>query len=441
MRAVACGVSVLVTASACGTEIAPLLWPAGASAVVVVDDSRGRRLEAVVLPYRTKLDADASPRLTALLYPDPLEALDLPAGSLVPDRGGRLLPPTDRIYELASPDAAEWTRLDAAPPEIAELRIAQDDPCPSLEPQQLPLPFRSDTRVMAALPGGGALLGGEGAYARVTTSSAVPVALDAAACPALANLPVILERRDDGSLVLLTDSGSVMHFDADLSRIASFPSCGISDRGFRRAAASTSGELEVFALTREGQLFHWSETSTVWRDLDLAGSGATPASPCGGEGAVAWLGPGEAIATFRERDVWWFRDGALSRIRVAEIDSCMASITQGPDGLFLMLTELDSFRAELTVGVYRRTSGGRFEPVVTGLSYAGRSIHAARGRILLSNNSGGLGIIPQTGAGPLCVHNEVRSNDIDLMVVVGDRAVASGRSLSDSNDATWIMLP
>lgn len=411
--------------------------------VLVVEGDQGTSVEAAALPIRRELDSAADRRVTALLYRDSLESLDLVAGALVINPAGAPLPFTDLVFALDVAGAGEWSQLHELPGSVAAIHAGPSSECPRPEAERVPLPLPDDASASVRLPDDSVLIATSGAhFFRVRGSTAERVDLDTALCPTNSGEYVIAgTTRDDGTVLLVTRHGGVMHLGADLAPIEILRPCLSIHEPLFRASASPRGPLEAFALSHSGDLLRWTETATAWTPYQLVSLGAQPLARCtSGDGAVAWIAPGEALATFHEPLLWWARGDTAQPIPLTSRSNCTASIAVAPDGAWVLLGEyLEVLGTEPTVGVYHRAPAGEVRAVLSAIPFAARVIHPFGDAVLLADNTGGMALLSKEGTGPLCIHAELRNNDIDQLVTVGERVLGTGRTdLSGVGDATWL---
>ncbi|MCC7383722.1 MAG: hypothetical protein IT384_17910 [Deltaproteobacteria bacterium] len=428
----------------CSAPGADLLSSDAVAAILVVESDQGTSVEAAALPIRRALDSAADRRVTALLYRDSLESLGLVAGALAINPAGAPLPFTDLVFSLEVTGAGEWRQLPEIPGPVAAIHAGPSSECPRPDTERVPLSLPEDASASVRLPDDSVLVATSGAhFFRVRGSAAEVVDLDAAVCPTNSAEYVIAGAlRDDGTLLLVTRHGGVMHLGADLTPIEVRRPCLSIHEPLFCASASPRGPLEAFAVSHSGDLLRWTETATAWTPYQLASRGAQPLDGCtSAGGAVAWIAPGEALATFREPRLWWARGDTVQSIPLSSRANCTGSIAAGPDGAWILLGEyLEVLGAEPTVALYHRAPAGEVRAVLAAIPFAARVIHPFGDSVILADNSGRVALLSKEGTGPLCVHAGLRDNDIDQLVTVGERVLGTGRTddVSGLADATWL---
>lgn len=416
---------------ACSTEAPEALIIDAPSVVLVRSTANGSSFEAQNLPVR--LEPIDEGELIAWALSSSLDELRLAPGRLVLDPRGVNLERPSSLYSLAP--SGRWTPLDQLPSDLRGTRVRRGVGCVPFRIERQELAIVDHVRSFARHPDGSILVGSAGPrISRILGASDEPV-YDGSegSCVRQEEAQAISTR--PGRVCLVTNFGRILVLDGRYEKVSELRSCRQS---LKSVAMSSSGPFEVFALTTAGQLLHWTETATTWRALDRKGD-STP--DCQINGAVSWLGPNEALAVWGEPTASWIRGGDVTRVPIADFETCDQAITGLDDRRLIMMSHRAS--RGLTTSLYAFGRDGTTEVMQSDLAFAGRIIHAVPDRVLVSDSNGGLAeLLPDELGGELCVTHGVRENDIDTFLEVDDRVLISGRaSGSDSrNSVAWLSL-
>ena len=262
----------------------------------------------------------------ALLYPDRLAALDVPAGRLTTDPDGdRALPDATRTLSavLSGSDEVRWEAADRRPPALEALRLASNTPCVRMGADPERLVTADDERIVGLVQDAAdrrwvALRAGADEHLRFREVRGA--ALGDAVDVDLGMRPQVALHDADGHIYV---GGGQYGGEAQVFR-------GGPAQGFTRVAGVpdrlSSGWPQHLALADDGAVYALGRDGRVSR---FEAGGVTVVAELGAEGdqgGLAWIGPDDLWALRPDGRAITRLTGGVARPVVTAVDQAVQEL-------------------------------------------------------------------------------------------------------------------
>lgn len=284
--------------------------------------------ERTIEPIQTPFSLEGDVSVTALLYEQTLEDLDLNAGALRyeedPEKQGPL-PSADRIEHLTISGglASDWTTEADVPEPLADFRITQEDPCGTFTPEVVSLGMGGEPTFVLAVDDRWFIVGTSTRLIPGADPSVFAVDRDGNSVK-LGGMPSSFfdaYQEEDGTIWLGGEGGVVYRatFSATPDpRLEVVVSSTVSSREdiISLVGPKSGTPREQFALTTNREDEQWG--AFEWFDgSDWRAPGVRRNTPHD----ATWVGPGYGLfaSFFRDGMVYGARDGVEISIEVSTV--------------------------------------------------------------------------------------------------------------------------